>query len=138
MELENVHLIALSITAIFIIIADHDGLSYIRGKKQVLTLTRVKRLHYAVMTGLVVMIGSGALMFADVWGEVIEEPAFYLKMVMVGALVANSFVIGNLMHLATQKPFNTLSSGEKTKLFISGAVSGRCWVGAGIIGYFFL
>jgi len=137
-ELEVLHLTALAITAVFIIIADHDGLQYMRGKKEVLSLTCVKRLHYAVLTGLGVMILTGAFMFADAWGELIEETAFYVKMLMVGALVANSFVIANLMHIATQKPFIELSKSEKTKLFISGATSGICWLGAAVIGMFFL
>ena len=137
-ELEGLHLLALAITAIFILMADHDGLQYMRGKKEILSLTRVKRLHYAVMTGLSVMILTGTFMFADAWGELIEETAFYVKMLMVLALVANSFVIGNLMHIATQKPFRDLLQGEKTKLLISGAISGICWLGAAIIGLFFL
>ncbi len=137
-ELEAIHLIALCITAIFIIMADHDGLQYIRGKKEILNLIRVKRLHYAVMAGLGVMILTGAFMFADAWGELIGETAFYVKMLMVAALVANSFVIWNLMHIATQRPFRDLSQGEKTKLLISGAISGICWLGAATIGLFFL
>lgn len=138
LEWENIHLVGLCITAIFIIMADHDGFQYMRGKKQTLDLRRVRRLHYTVLAGLIMMIVSGGFLFADVWGEVIEEPAFYVKMLMVAALVANSFVIGSMMHIATQKPFNTLTKGEKSKLLISGAVSGLCWVGAACIGLFIL
>jgi len=39
---------------------------------------------------------------------------------------------------STQKPFNTLSQSEKTKLFASGIISGVCWIGAAVIGIFFL
>ncbi len=138
MELVTLHLITLSVTALGILIADHDGLQYVRGKKQTLNLSRVKRLHYTVLTGLGLMILTGAFLFADAWGELVDEPAFYIKMLMVLALVTNSFVIGNLMHIATHKPFSDLSYGEKTKLFMSGLVSGVCWVGSATIGMFFL
>ena len=137
-ELETIHLTIICITAVFILIADHNGLQYIRGEKQTLDLTQVKRLHYIVMCGLILMIFTGVLMFADQWGELIGESAFYVKLLMVAALVANSFVIGNLMHVATQKPFNTLSQKEKFKLLVSGGVSGLCWLGAATIGLFFL
>ena len=137
-ELVTIHLITISITAIFILIADHNGLQYIRGEKQTLDLAQMKKLHYIVMFGLILKIITGGLMFKDQWGELMGESAFYIKMLMVAALVANSFVIGNLMHMATVKPFSTLSQSEKTKLLISGAVSGFCWLGAGIIGMFVL
>jgi len=138
MELVTIHLIALCTTAIFIIIADHDGLEYIRGKKETLSLIRVKRLHYTVMAGLSIMIVTGAWMAMDIWEPLIEYPPFLIKMLMVAALVANSFVIGNLMHIATQKPFRDLSKAERTKLLVTGAISGICWLGAATIGLFFL
>lgn len=137
-ELVTLHLVTLLLTAVFILIADHDALAYIRGKKLVLDIVRIKRLHYSILIGLVAMISSGAFMFADAWGELIEETAFYVKMLMVVALVANSFVIGNLLHIATQKPFATLSPSERLKLFISGGISAFCWLGAATIGLFFL
>ncbi len=137
-ELEALHLLTLAVTAVFIVMADHNGLQYMRGRKEVLSLTRVKRLHYAVMIGLGLMILTGAFMFADAWGELVEKTAFYVKMLMVGALIANSFVIGNLMHIATQKPFSTLTPHEKFKLYFSGTISLVCWVGSATIGMFFL
>lgn len=137
-ELEGLHLLVLAVTAIAILMADHDGLQYFRGRKEVLSVTRVKRLHYTVMTGLALMILTGAAMFVDRWGELINEPAFYVKMLMVGALVANSFLIASLTHIATQKPFRELTSSEKMKMVMSGGVSGFCWLGAATIGMFFL
>lgn len=138
MILVQLHLIVLSFTAVAILIADHDGLQYFFGKKQTLDPVRVKRLHYTVLTGLILMIITGGLMFADVWGEVIENPAFYVKMCMVLALIANSFIIGNLMHVATQRPFVELTREERHTLLASGAVSGICWIGAALIGLLYL
>ncbi len=137
-ELKGIHLAVLSVTAILIMVADHDGFQYFLGKKQTLDPVRVKRLHCAVLTGLVLMIITGVLMFRDQWGELIDKPAFYVKMLMVGALIANSFIIGSLMHLATVKPFTELTLGERHKLLASGALSGVCWIVAATIGFFFL
>lgn len=137
-ELEGVHVIVLLITAIGIIMADHDGFQYFLGKKQTLDPVRVKRLHYGVLTGLALMIVTGGAMFADQWGELIDNPAFYVKMLMVLALVANSFVIGNLMHVATTKPFAQLTKTEQHKLLASGGVSVICWIGAATIGFLYL
>ncbi len=138
LELVGVHVTVLIITAILIVIADHDGFRYFFGKQQTLDLVRVKRLHYGVLTGLALMIVTGGIMFADQWGELIDNPAFYVKMLMVSALVANSFIIGNLMHVATIKPFTELSFTERHTLLASGGVSLVCWVGAATIGFLFL
>lgn len=137
-ELEAIHLTVLFITAIAIVVADHDGFQYFLGKKQTLDLARVRRLHHLVLGGLILMIITGGLMFADVWGEVIENPAFYIKMCMVLALIANSFIIGNLMHVATQRAFSELTPSERHKLLASGGVSVMCWIGAALIGFLYL
>lgn len=138
MPLLQIHLIVLTITGICIVVADHDGFQYFLGKKSVLDLKRVKRLHYAVLLGLVLMILTGALMFGDRWGELIDNPAFYVKMLMVGALIANSFIIGSLMHVATIRPFTELTGSERHTLLASGAVSVVCWVGSATIGFLYL
>ncbi len=137
-ELEAIHLTVLLVTAVFILIADHDGFKYVRGTVPTLNLVRVQRLHYAVLVGLILMIATGGLMVTEEWERFSNEPAFLVKMIMVGALVANSFVIGTLMHLATQKPFASLMPSEKYKLFASGGVSVLCWIGAASIGLFLL
>jgi len=137
LEPTTLHLIVLSITAIFILIADHDGFNYMRGKVATLSAKRVKFLHYAVWIGLVCMILTGTLLLRDET-DVLEEPAFYVKMLMVAALLVNGFFIGSLSKLSTLHPFTSLSKKQKNTLLISGAVSGLCWVGAASIGYFFL
>lgn len=137
LEPSTLHLIVLSITAIFILIADHDGFNYMRGKVATLSPKRVQFLHYAVWIGLVCMILTGALLLRDET-DVLEEPVFYVKMLMVAALLVNGFFIGSLSKLSTLHPFAELTQKQKNTLLISGAVSGLCWVGAATIGYFFL
>lgn len=88
--------------------------------------------------GLTLMIVTGVLLFSDAWGELIFNPAFYVKMGMVIALIVNSVFIGKLMHIATIKPFTLLSPKERHSILASGAVSIMCWLGATMIGLVYL
>lgn len=137
LELESIHLFALCVTAIFIIIADHDGFRYITGKAETLNPKRVRFLHWAVMLGLGTMIATGATLLADETGW-LGEPIFQVKMLMVLALVINAFLISKLSHVAFEKSFASLPLSKKLTLLVSGAVSFSCWVGAATIGLFFL
>lgn len=136
-ELESVHLVALCVTAVFILLADHDGFRYITGKSETLNPKRVRFLHWAVMIGLGTMIVSGATLLADEPGW-LGVPIFQVKMLMVAALVANAFLISKLSHVASEQSFASLSLHKKLVLLLSGAVSFSCWVGAATIGLFFL
>ncbi len=132
--MEALHLLSLAFVAIVIIIADHDGLQYMRGKKAVLNATKVKRLHQLAWVGLGGMIITGIFLIRQN-PIVLEEPAFAVKMLMVAALLVNGFVIGRLSALSTTTPFTTLTKGQKLSLFVSGAVSVSCWLGAAFIGF---
>ncbi len=138
MELVSIHLTVLFITVFCILYADHHGYLYFRGRKQTLSIGLVRRLHYTVILGLVLMIVTGGLLFKDAWGEFIDHPPFYVKMFFVLGLIANSFLIGKLMHLATIKTFSSLSYRERSMLIFSGTTSALCWIGAASIGFLFL
>ncbi len=137
-ELVNVHLAVLCLTTIAIVIADHDGIQYLFGKKLTLSRSRTLKLHYTVFVGLSLMLLTGGMLFYRMSEELLYYPPFYLKICMVLALFANSFVIGRLSKIASETPFAKLSSTQKTQLFISGTVSGISWIGAGVIGWFYL
>ncbi len=81
------------------------------------------------------MVVTGFTMFSRDSEYLLSNPLFLVKMVFVTALVVNSFLIGSHIKVASEKPFAALSSGEKTKLIVSGIVSGVCWVGAMLIGF---
>jgi hypothetical protein len=136
-EFEALHLVSLAFVAIVIIIADHDGYVYMRGKKVVLDALKVKRLHQLAWVGLVAMLLTGIGLIAEE-PEILEESAFFVKMLMVAALFVNGFVIGQLSRVASQTPFNDLTSKQKLSLLASGAVSASCWIGATLIGFNFL
>ncbi len=138
MELEGVHLGILMVTVLAMAWADHEAFAYFRGIKPTLNPVRIQRLHWGISAGLLGMILTGALMVYPSWSFYVSDPIFQLKMAFVGVLVINGMFIGTLMHVATQTPFAQLSSQQKTKLFISGGASATGWIGAFIIGMFFL
>lgn len=137
-EFEALHLLSLAFVAVVIVIADHDGYLYMRGKKAVLNATKVKRLHDLAWVGLGAMIVTGIALILEDPEEVFEEAAFGVKMLMVLALVINGFVIGQLSKLSTTTPFADLMMRQKLALLASGAVSVSCWIGAATISFLFL
>ena len=136
--MEEVHLAILLLTAVGIVWADHLGFQYFRGQRETLPASLVKRLHYAVLVGLVGMIATGAVMAYDRFGYLSTQPVFWLKMGCVAVLVVNSFFIGSLMRIASEKPFVTLSRTERMRLVVSGGLSALSWATAATIGLFFL
>lgn len=138
MDYKTMHLITLSLTALVILYTDHEGLQYFRGKTALLSKAFVTWSHRLVWTGLILMILSGIGLILPQWEYRLQEPTFYVKMGFVLVLIMNSYAIGNLRYLATERPFLTLSPDEQKTLIVSGALSGIGWVGAAIIGFFFL
>jgi hypothetical protein len=133
MELESFHLTALTFSFIVVAIADHDGWRYFRGITHTLQVSRLKRLHTLAWVGLGGMIATGMILVAEK-PDVLQETMFYVKMLMVLALVINGIFIGRMMRVATMIPFAELSARQRWPLLFSGAVSVACWVGAAILG----
>lgn len=130
----TVHLSILILTAIAILIADKDGMDWMRGKKETLSEKRVSYLHKAVFVGLFLMIGTGLSMAYNTIEWYIKDPTFILKMLFVATLVINGFFIGAISKVATISPFNKLEIKMKRKLIISGTVSAFSWIGATTCG----
>lgn len=137
-ELETIHLAILAVTVVAILIADHEGWSYMRGRKIIVDARRVHWLHMIVGVGLLGMIISGGLMVWPYKDFYFTDFVFVSKMFFVGALVINALFIGRVMQYAVEKPYAALSSRERTMLVFSGGVSVVGWVAATIIGFFFL
>lgn len=137
-ELETIHLTTLAFTAIVILYSDHKGFQYFRGTSPTLSLSFVRWSHRLVWTGLILMILSGFFLVLPVWEYYRSDPVFYVKMGMVLTLCVNAFFIGKLSPLTTEYTFEALPADLKKTLFVSGALSGVGWVGAAVIGYFFL
>ncbi len=130
-----IHLGTLALTAVTILIADHDAFLYVRGKKETLPRQKVKILHYTVWAGLILMITTGAIMAYPAREFLFSNPGFLIKMFFVGLLFVNAIVIHFLSDIAIEKPFVTLTSKEKLFLMLSGAVSTVGWLGAAITAF---
>ncbi len=138
MELENIHVAILICTMVGILYADHLAVQYVRGVRPYINASVAKRLHYGVWVGLMGMILTGFFLVQPLWEYYAGEASFYIKMGFVLALIFNSWVIGTLAPLAATKQFQELTSEEKKMLILSGSISGISWVGAAVLGFFFL
>lgn len=136
LPLLQIHIVAVMSTLIVVTIADLHGLLWILGKKQTVPHTRMHFFHYAVWTGLSVIILSGFFMFSSYSAYLLSLTAFKLKMVFVAFLLLNAVFIGKHLTVATMKPFQTLPKKEKMLLLISGGVSTMGWIGALICAQF--
>ncbi len=131
-----IHMVSLGCAAVGILYADHLAFDWLRGKKETLLRAHLLRAHHSVSFALAALIGSGLLMFWPVRDYLMHQPAFWVKMGFVGALLINSFAIEYLMHAATSVPFKSLPTKQKVPLFISGTVSLGSWLGAGTAAFF--
>ena len=129
-SLVQIHVGALFLLIPVILFADHEGFSWIRGKKETLNPKVMLILHRLVWAGLGVMIVTGAIMFWPLKDYLLYTPAFYIKMFFVLVLVINSFFINRFMKVALERPYALLTPEEKKPLFISGAASTISWIGA--------
>lgn len=127
-----VHLGSLALAALGIFYADTLAVKWVSGKSEVLDIRHLNKAHHSVSVALILMILSGIYMFWPARYYLINDPLFLLKMLFVLVLILNSFVIGEFLHLTTRSSFRSLSHRERAPLFISGAISITCWVGAGV------
>ncbi len=130
------HLLSLAYVAWNIFHADHMGFSWVRGKVHTLDEKRVRKYHRGTWVGLVLMITTGVLLFIPMREYLLGRPQFFMKMAFVFTLICNGLVIGTLQKTATSRPYASLTSKEKAPLFISGAISTICWIGAAVTALF--
>ncbi len=138
MNILEIHLTVLTITAITILYSDHLAYQYFRGTRSILEKKTVHILHRIVSIGLLGMIVSGILLFIPLKEYLLTEAPFYIKMTFVVTLIINAWFIGRVSHTACERPFSELTQKEQKTLIISGIISVSGWVGAAIIGFFFL
>ena len=138
MSIVGIHLATLFITALVIVYSDHQGFLYLRGKKQTPSQPFLKWSHHLVWAGLILMITTGVLLTIPQWEYRLTQTEFYIKMAFVGVLVVNAFAIGALSKLAGTTPFASLQKEQKRTLLLSGALSSLCWIGATMMGMFFI
>ncbi len=138
MALVSIHLAILVATVCVILIADHQGVQYFRGKRATISLRFITWTHRLIWLGLLGMIVTGIFLVAPAWDYFSTQPEYWLKMFFVVVLVINAIAIGQLSRHATSTPYQSLPSRVQKKLLLSGAVSSLSWIGAIVIGLFFL
>jgi hypothetical protein len=138
MEIETLHLLVLACTGVVILHADHEGYKYVSGKKEVLSASWVTWSHRLVWGGLVSMILTGIALALPRSQYLLQDPIFFVKMAFVLILIINAYAIGKLSLVATTKPYRELEKDTQRTLLISGGISMVGWVGASVIGFFFL
>ncbi|MDI9325470.1 MAG: hypothetical protein QM526_01645 [Alphaproteobacteria bacterium] len=132
-----IHIVALIIVIITIIRADIYMAAWVTKRTIVLSHLTIKKIHEITSWLLIIMILSGATM---VWNisplYFFLNPLFLLKMFFVLCLIINSFVIGRLMRIVTEKTFARTTKQERMSLFISGGVSVLSWVSTIFLAFF--
>lgn len=119
-----------------VVISDLFAGLWVLGKIKILPQTTMQRLHYLIVCGLVVSIGSGALLFSTVSSYLLEQPAFITKVLLVATLIVNAFLIHRHIPTATNRPFADVSRTERLPLLASGVLSTACWIGVIISSQF--
>ena len=132
----TIHGLSFAFNILLVVISDAHGFLWMRGKLTVLPARRMKRLHQAIGVGLTVSVLTGAYLASTELAYLLTVPAFYAKLVFVAALVANAFVIGRHLTIATTTPYDGVAKDTKRTLVISGAVSTIGWIGAFIAAQF--
>lgn len=117
-----------------ILFADKQGFAYLTGEKQVLSKSTLQVIHYAVWIGLLGMIATGAYMAYPLRVYLLSDTIFIVKMLFVGILITNAFLIDSLMKVAHERPFASLTMSERIPLFLSGGISTIAWIGAATMG----
>jgi hypothetical protein len=137
MDFGALHVGTLLATIVIVLYADHEGFLYFRSKKLLLSRKSILWSHRLIWTGLSFMFLSGVGLILPAWEYWLSNPVFYVKMGFVLTLVINGVFIRNLSHIAVETPYAHLSPHTRTVLLTSGAISGVCWSGAIIVGFFF-
>ena len=122
------------LTGLIVLYSDEQAFMWILGKKQFMDHGRVVFLHRAVTTGLILLILSGGLMYAQAAPAYLSVTPFITKMVIIFALILNTYVIDRFSAVALTRTFASLTSKERIPLFITGAISFGGWATAFICG----
>jgi hypothetical protein len=130
----TIHLAIAICTGALVLYSDEQAFLWLRGKVDVMIPKRVKVLHHVVSAGLALLMLTGGYMYAQAADAYLSFPAFAVKMLLILALIINSYFIDRLSTVACERSFRSLSHPERIPLFITGVVSFACWAGAFICG----
>jgi hypothetical protein len=131
----TLHLIFLAFSALIVIIADEQAVSWVFGRAAVLPRRRLVLLHHLTWVGLGGLIVSGVILLLPMLSYALSLPLFQIKLLLVAALVLNAVLIGRLMPIATELPFAQVSTQQRIQLFVSGVISSASWITIASIGF---
>ncbi len=125
----TLHIVSFVWNIFWVVVSDGIGLVWVTGKKTLAPGRLLRYTHRFIFGGLAVSIVSGVYLFSTASEYLLTVPAFYTKLLFVLALLINGFVIGRHITVAEHTPFRDITAKERTKLFISAAISTSSWVG---------
>jgi hypothetical protein len=132
--LVTIHLSIAILTGLVVLYSDEQAFMWVLGKKDVLEKSRINFLHYAVTAGLTLLIITGGLIYSQAAPAYLSIMPFVTKMVVIFALILNTYAIDRFSAVALTRSFASLSSKERIPLFITGAISFAGWATAIICG----
>jgi hypothetical protein len=132
--LVTIHLTIAILTGLIVLYSDEQAFMWVLGKKTMLERGRISFLHRAVTTGLTLLIITGGLLYADAAPAYLSVTLFTTKLVVIFALIVNTYAIHRFSEVALMRSFASLSHRERIPLFITGAVSFAGWATAIICG----
>lgn len=123
----TLHILSLGFVLGVSALADKEALAWLRGEKYTLDRKMFRRYHAFIWTGLLFLTASGLYLFYPMRVFLLRDLLFDTKLLFVGILFVNAFLIGRLMDLALYKPFKALALNEKMSLLLSGVISVFSW-----------
>lgn len=132
--LQNIHLVIALSTGLIVLYADEQALAWFLGKRELFDPKTTTFLHRAITTGLAALLITGGLLYARAPAAFLSSPLFIVKMVMVFALICNTYFIARFSRIAISHPYAALSGSDRLMLLASGGVSLVGWATAFVSG----
>lgn len=130
----TLHIIVVILAAISVFLADRTALQWLRGKREVNDPSLIRSHHVRVSILLGLLLLTGGMLYAEAPIAFLSYPLFDAKMGVVLALILNSAAVGNMGTLSTKRSFASLTTVERYKVYVVGAVSSLGWIAAPILG----
>lgn len=132
--LQTIHLIVAITTGLVVLYADEQALAWFLGKRERLDPRTTSFLHLAVTIGLASLLVTGGLLYVRAPAAFLSSALFIVKMIMVFALICNTYFIDRFSRIAISRPYALLSRRERLTLLVSGSVSFIGWATAFVSG----
>lgn len=130
----TLHLLIAGVTGLTVLYADEQAAVWFLGKRDYFHPGTMRFLHHAVSGGLALLIITGGILYYQAPPAYLSLGSFDIKMVLVFALILNTYAINRFSNVALTRPFSSLSRAERIPLYISGGISAFGWATTFILG----